>query len=159
TLALAAHRGVKVFAHDANPARMKDLPDRAGRAGASVSLLDTAGVQAQAPFDLVLIDVPCSGSGSWRRAPAGKWLLTPERLEALTGTQTAILRETAPLVSPGGVLAYATCSMLDCENSGRVRAFLSVEENWLLRFEKGWRVSAGSDGFYTAHLTRKDTAG
>ncbi len=156
TLALAAHPGVQVFAHDAYPARMKDLPARAERAGVSVSLLDTKDVQRQAPFDLVLTDVPCSGSGSWRRAPAGKWLLTPERLDALTGAQAAILRETAPLVARDGVLAYATCSVLDCENAGRVRAFLAAEEDWNMRFDQAWHVSAGTDGFYTAHLTRKD---
>ncbi len=71
TLALAASKGVQVFAHDANPGRMRDLPARAARAGAEVTILQSDQLAQQAPFDIVLTDVPCSGSGSWRRASAG----------------------------------------------------------------------------------------
>lgn len=155
-LALAARpEGVQVFAHDANPARMRDLPARAERAGARISVLTTQEVAAQPKFDIILTDVPCSGSGSWRRAPAGKWALTPEKLAQLGDVQARILRTTAPLVASGGVLAYATCSMLDVENGAIVDGFLNENPDWTCKWRKQWLVSHGTDGFFTAHLTRK----
>ena len=153
-LAIAAHAGIQVFAHDANPARMRDLPVRAGRAGISVTPLAPHEVARHGPFDLVLVDAPCSGSGSWRRAPAGKWALTPDRLTKLSGIQDSILDQVAPLVTGQGVLAYATCSLLDVENDRRVDRFLAEHPDWTCGFRKLWQVAHGTDGFFTAHLTR-----
>ncbi len=155
SLALAAgSEGVQVFAHDANPGRMRDLPNRAERAGAKIKIISPEHIAQHAPFDVVLTDVPCSGSGSWRRAPAGKWALTSERLNELSGIQAAILTEVAPLVAPNGTLAYATCSMLTIENDDVVDEFLRRHPDWQARIRKSWLVSHGTDGFYTAHLTR-----
>ncbi|MFW8634660.1 RsmB/NOP family class I SAM-dependent RNA methyltransferase [Cribrihabitans pelagius] len=154
SLAMAARGQVALFAHDADPRRMKDLPERAARAGAPVQLLETAELAGAGPFDLILCDAPCSGSGSWRRAPEGKWRLTPGKLQSLRETQAAILAAAAPLVAPGGVLAYATCSMLDEENSVQVQEFIAQNEGWQLTAEQGWQVQDGTDGFYVAVLTR-----
>lgn len=155
-LALAARpEGVQVFAHDANPARMRDLPARAKRAGARISVLSTDDVQARSDFDVILTDVPCSGSGSWRRAPAGKWALSPEKLAQLGVVQAQILQFVAPLVAPGGILAYATCSMLNAENDAIVDGFLTKHPDWHSNWRKQWLVSHGTDGFFAAHLTRK----
>lgn len=77
-------------------------------------------------MDLVYLDVPCSGSGAWRRQPDGKWNLTPARLEELAATQAAILRRGARLVRPGGRLVYVTCSVFERENAEQVRAFLQA---------------------------------
>lgn len=153
-LALAAHHGVDVFAHDVNAARMRDLPARAERAGAQITLLTNDEISAQAPFDIVLTDAPCSGSGSWRRAPAGKWSLTQDGLNRLTETQRTILDDVALLVGPAGVLAYATCSMLEVENGALVDAFVAAHSEWTEKFRKTWYVSHGTDGFFTSHLTR-----
>jgi len=153
-LALAAYSGVEVFAHDVNPARMRDLPARAARAGVRVKRLDTQELTGQGPFDVVLADAPCSGSGSWRRAPAGKWALTEDRLLELTDIQTGILATIASLVAEGGVLAYATCSMLRDENDAVVDRFLAQHPDWRDTLRKAWRVSDGTDGFFAAHLTR-----
>ena len=79
----------------------------AARAGAQITVLEGAPT-AQAPYDLVLCDAPCSGSGAWRRAPEGKWTLTADDLAALNDTQDAILDAAATLVVTGGTLAYAT---------------------------------------------------
>lgn len=128
---------------------MSDLPARAARAGAAISA-------TQAPrgcFDLVLCDVPCSGSGSWRRAPEGKWRLTAAGLAELNATQSAILETVAPLVAAGGTLAYATCSMLAAENGDRVTAFLTAHPGWHLSHERQFLPSDGGDGFYLACLT------
>ena len=125
-LALAA-RGAAVFAHDASPARMADLPARAARAGADIPVLNRAEARARAPWRTVLVDAPCSGSGAWRRDPEGKWRLTPARLADLTALQDRILDEAAALIAPGGALVYATCSLLAEENDERIAAFISTQ--------------------------------
>ncbi|MCE0507141.1 RsmB/NOP family class I SAM-dependent RNA methyltransferase [Roseivivax sp. GX 12232] len=151
SLALAARLGGgPVWAHDADPRRMRDLPDRAARAGADLRVTD----RPEGPFDLVLTDVPCSGSGTWRRAPEAKWQLTPEALAGLCATQAAILREVAPLVRPGGVLAYATCSVLTRENAAQVAAFLAEHPEFFLSREALALPDAEGDGFYHAVLQR-----
>ncbi|MBL4692022.1 MAG: RsmB/NOP family class I SAM-dependent RNA methyltransferase [Magnetovibrio sp.] len=75
-------------------------------------------------FDRVLVDAPCSGSGTWRRHPEQKKRLTEDRLNELMGMQDEVLRSSATLVKPGGRLIYATCSLLRDENEDRVDAFL-----------------------------------
>lgn len=154
SLALAAHQGVEVFAHDINPKRMQDLPNRADRAGVKVTCLETPELARFAPFDIVLVDAPCSGSGSWRRAPAGKWALTEERLIELSKLQLSILHQVVPLFGSKGILAYATCSMLQDENAQVVESFVSDNPEWTATLERNWRVTEGVDGFFTAHLKR-----
>ncbi|MFN4158802.1 MAG: RsmB/NOP family class I SAM-dependent RNA methyltransferase [Gemmobacter sp.] len=152
-LAMAA-AGARVTAHDASPARMRDLPARASRAGQPIST--TLRPEATAPWDLVLADAPCSGSGAWRRAPEGKWALTPARLRELCAMQAAILDRSAGLVRPGGWLGYATCSMLEAENDDQAAAFLSRHPV----FGQAWRLRLtpldGGDGFFLALFTRSE---
>jgi len=76
-------------------------------------------------FDRVLVDAPCSGSGTWRRNPEARWRLTEDGLRELVSLQAAILESAARLVRPGGRLIYATCSLLREENEEQVEAFLS----------------------------------
>lgn len=154
SLALA-DRGAQVFAHDADPRRMRDLPVRAARAGGAVAQLDGAGVMQAAPFDLVLLDVPCSGSGAWRRSPEGKWALTPARLSELGGIQAGILGGAVGLVSPGGVLAYVTCSLLEAENGGQIDGFLAHNRGWVAGLQRRFTPLDGGDGFFVALLTRE----
>jgi 16S rRNA (cytosine967-C5)-methyltransferase len=73
---------------------------------------------------VVLVDAPCSGSGTWRRNPDLKWRFTMQALSELADLQQRILRRAARLVKPGGKLAYATCSLLACENEKQVQNFL-----------------------------------
>lgn len=148
-LALAA-QGAQVTAHDADPARMKDLPERAARAQTPVQVdFDPKG-----PFDTVLCDAPCSGSGAWRRQPEAKWRLTPEMLEALCATQDTILDKAQGLVGPSGTLAYATCSLFGQENGQRVKAFVERHRDWTCDFERQFTPLDGADGFYVALLQR-----
>jgi 16S rRNA (cytosine967-C5)-methyltransferase len=153
-LALAARRDVEVFAHDIDPRRMSDLPARALRSGATVSQLETADLAAAGTFDLVLCDAPCSGSGAWRRAPEGKWTLTPEKLHDLNGIQDHILEKASHLVAPNGTLAYATCSIFSRENRDRVDAFLASHPGWRQVYTKQFIVGDDGDGFFSSHLTR-----
>jgi 16S rRNA (cytosine967-C5)-methyltransferase len=155
TLAMAARARLVLFAHDANPERMADLPERARRAGTAVTI--TANPEAEAPFDLVLVDAPCSGSGSWRRDPQGKWALTPERLETVRREQAAILQRVAPMVRPGGWIGYATCSLLQSENQEQIATFLAVSPGWTRATERVFTPLDGGDGFYLATLRRAQT--
>ncbi len=154
SLALAAATEASIFAHDIQPARMKDLPLRAARAGVNIAMLDSAQVAAHAPFDLVLCDAPCSGSGAWRRAPEGKWLLTRERLDEVTRIQDGILAQAAGLVAPSGVLAYATCSVLKAENEDRITAFLAQHADWHQIDMHRWTPGPSGDGFFLCRLQR-----
>jgi 16S rRNA (cytosine967-C5)-methyltransferase len=151
SLAMAALARVKLFAHDADPRRMRDLPARAKRAGVKVEVLPGA---PSGLFDLVLADAPCSGSGSWRRAPEGKWALTPHRLQDLQEVQAHILDKASELVQPGGWFAYATCSLLNAENRDQIDAFLARADKWSLQRELRLTPMDGADGFYLALLQR-----
>lgn len=148
TLAMAGRARLALFAHDAAPNRMRDLPARAKRAGVKVTLTEAP----TAPFDLVLADVPCSGSGSWRRAPEGKWLLTADRLRTLVELQANILRDVAKLVRPGGRIGYATCSMLHIENGAQIHDFTAENKNWTCEFQRSLTPLDGGDGFFVAVL-------
>ncbi|MDT8855697.1 RsmB/NOP family class I SAM-dependent RNA methyltransferase [Paracoccaceae bacterium Fryx2] len=154
TLAMGARAALTLFAHDADPGRMRDLPARAARAGLRPQILTAAEMAQQAPFDLVLADVPCSGSGSWRRAPEAKWALTFERLAALCETQARVLDQVAGLVAPQGHLAYATCSLLDAENADQIAAFLARNPGWRQSSVLRLTPLDGGDGFFLSILTR-----
>jgi len=157
TLALAgemAGRG-RLIAHDANVGRMKDLPTRAGRAGAEVEIMNSAQLERAAPdCDLVLVDAPCTGSGAWRRNPDSKWLITPEIIENITSLQARILEHAGRYVKPGGTLVYATCSLLNCENDDQVAGFLDRFPNWSLEKDIHLTPLTSGDGFYGARLVK-----
>ena len=156
--ALAA-AGADVVAHDGAAQRMRDLGARAARAGARVDTADTGELAALGPFDMVLCDAPCSGSGAWRRSPDAKWRFTPQDLRDLTQVQDGILDAAAPLVAPGGVLAYATCSLIAAENHRRVAAFLDRHRGWVLETEHRWTPLDGGDGFYLGLIRAPEYAG
>lgn len=152
TLALANQAKARFFAHDRDPRRMQDLPERAKRAGVEVRLLSDPALAA--PYDLVLCDAPCSGSGSWRRDPQGKWALNPERLEELCRIQAEILDRAARLVQPEGELLYVTCSLLREENEEQIDAFLRRAPQWGCLDQKRLALGAPGDGFFRARLRR-----
>lgn len=135
TLALAAamdNRGTLIAA-DTDRTRLSRLPPRAERAGATIAetlLLDPG--REMAPLDAwvdradtVLVDAPCSGTGTWRRNPEARWRLTPDQIARYAQVQARLLDVAAGLVRPGGRLVYVTCSLLDEEGAGQVDAFLA----------------------------------
>lgn len=153
-LAMAARAKLDLFAYDLVPQRMKDLPERADRANAQISVLASEDIADTGLFDLVLCDAPCSGSGSWRRAPQAKWDLTPERLRELENIQNDILEKASKLTAEDGVLVYVTCSVLQEENEESVNRFLSTNPNWKISHQSTLPLTQDSDGFFTTHLTR-----
>jgi len=151
-LAMAAQAPVTLVAHDVDPRRMRDIPARAARAGAKITVVETAALGKG--YDVILTDVPCSGSGSWRRDPQGKWALTEARLTALCQIQAQILDSVAGLLAPNGTLAYATCSMLNAENEDQITAFLARHPGWSNPLQRRFSPLQGADGFFVALLTR-----
>lgn len=150
-LAMAGRqRGLKLFAHDANQKRMKDLPARAKRAGARVDVI----AWPKAGYDLVFCDVPCSGSGAWRRSPEGKWRMTQADINDLCALQYQILTNCAALVADQGHLAYATCSVFAAENARQTQRFVQENPKWRLEQGQQFLPEQGGDGFYVAVFSK-----
>ncbi|SPF81342.1 RsmB/NOP family class I SAM-dependent RNA methyltransferase [Pseudoprimorskyibacter insulae] len=149
-LAMAADLRGPVDVHDVDQRRMADIPDRAQRAGAQLIPVKAP----KGPYDLILCDAPCSGAGTWRRAPEAKWALTPERLADLNRIQRQILDTCAPMVAAGGVLAYATCSVLDEENADQVTAFLADHPDFTLERQDRHLPGPDGDGLFVAVLRK-----
>jgi len=176
TLALAAAmRGQgTLIAADTDRGRLSRLAPRAERAGAIVheTVLLNPGREAEilAPWhgkaDAVLVDAPCSGTGTWRRNPEARWRLDEASLERLTALQRHVLGIAAGLVKPGGRLIYVTCSLLDEEGAGQAEAFLKANPDWhavtpvlpLGRSRgEGIRLTPfhdGTDGFFIARAEK-----
>jgi len=171
-LAAAAPEAV-ILAADSNRARLSKLAPRARRAGATVEtrlLSPPREVDGLADWrgaaDLVLVDAPCSGSGTWRRNPEGRWRLTPERLDRVIELQQRLLDIGAELVRPGGRLIYAVCSLLSREGAGQIDRFLQDRSSWISEetpIAVGRSDGAGrlltpghdrADGFFVARLGR-----
>ncbi len=174
TLSLAAITGnnATIIAADTDKRRLGNLAPRAARAGAAIDhtvLLDP-GREMQAleqwsgKADRVLVDAPCSGSGTWRRNPEGRWRLDKTELARLTDLQDHVLGLGAQLVRPGGTLVFVTCSVFDEEGPDRVDAFLQSHPGWQAKPAEiaagnkrglGTRLTPlhdGSDGFFVAIL-------
>ncbi|MBB4122132.1 RsmB/NOP family class I SAM-dependent RNA methyltransferase [Martelella radicis] len=185
TLALAAamENAGQVHAYDADRTRLAPIIERLKRAGTrNVQVHDTleglSGLEAR--FDHVLVDAPCTGTGTWRRRPDIKWRLSEKNLEERTAQQAEVLVDAARFVKPGGHLVYVTCSLLPAENQDQIARFLQsesgsgfaavdVETVWPAAFpgvEARPHVSCagfatltpaatGTDGFFCAILVRK----
>ena len=182
TLALSAamdNRG-QIFAHDAEKQRLAPIFDRLRRAGARnvQTISGRDGMDAlEGAMDLVLVDAPCTGSGTWRRRPDAKWRLTDRQLDVRLREQSEILSEAANFVKPGGRLVYITCSIFRQENQRQIEHFTQSQPQfsvlppaaiWQGQFgdvagrarldEVGIVLSpltTGTDGFFFAALERR----
>jgi 16S rRNA (cytosine967-C5)-methyltransferase len=176
TLALAAAmaNSGQLYAYDSDARRLSETVKRATRAGVR-NLQVRSPLRAgaldglEARMDLVFVDAPCTGSGTWRRHPDAKWRLTAQQLERRIAEQDAVLAAAAAYVKPGGRLIYVTCSLLAEENEDRVAAFLASRLDFAkapieLAAAEPWRTckgylrltprSAGTDGFFVAAFKR-----
>lgn len=167
TLALAAQMKNKgsILALDISAAKLAELKKRVRRAGvdnARIKLIENENdkflKRHLKSADLVVADVPCSGSGTWRRNPDLKWKLTAEKLSNLISLQAAILESAANLLKPGGRLVYITCSILPSENEEQINRFLLAHKNFTLQkeFLKLSPYKTGTDGFFAASLIMED---
>jgi 16S rRNA (cytosine967-C5)-methyltransferase len=167
TLALAAEMAGdgRLIAADTVRDRLSRLMPRAERAGAA-PMIETRllnpdrEVPALADLtdgcDVVLVDAPCSGSGTWRRNPEARWRLTPERIERIAALQRHVLALAAPLVKPGGRLVYAVCSVLDREGRDQAEAFLTRHSGWRIVPADPQRCAHGSGTLLTPHRDGTD---
>jgi len=160
----AAAQGTFILAADSNRARLSKLQPRADRAGAAIEmrLLNPPDELAQLEdwrghADLVLVDAPCSGSGTWRRNPEARWRLTPERLDRVVALQQRLLGIGAEMVRPGGSLVYAVCSLLSREGAGQMDQFLGERSSWLVQdILDGFGRSDGAGRLLTTAHDRTD---
>jgi 16S rRNA (cytosine967-C5)-methyltransferase len=188
TLAIAAMMQGKgrLIATDRDKRQLAPIHERLSRAGVHNADIRTPKGEAdpladiKASADLVLIDAPCTGTGTWRRNPDAKWRMRPGALEVRLKDQTEVLDRAAPLVKPGGRIAYITCSVLPEENRDQVRAFITRHPGFAvvppgqtasvlwdraedfakaaLESPEGWLMTprrTGTDGFFVSVLTRK----
>ena len=178
TLAIAAGMNNKgrVVAMDVLDSRLDRSAQRLRRAGVHNverrSIVDNAKwlKRQKGNFDRVLVDAPCTGTGTWRRNPDGRWTLQPEDLAELVPKQSDILDQAARLVKPGGRLVYATCSVLPAENERQIEAFVERHPDFtvtpIAELELPSELAAGpylrlsplkhgTDGFFGAVLTRQ----
>jgi 16S rRNA (cytosine967-C5)-methyltransferase len=184
-LALAGqmHNRGQLYAYDADGRRLMPIHERLERAGArNIQVRQPKGkadvlADLEGRCDLVLIDAPCTGVGTWRRHPDAKWRLAPGALELRLKEQAALLEQALRFVKPGGRLAYVTCSLLTDENESQIEAFLATHPGFaalpaqqmaddaglpdLSRFASphgpGLRLSpatSGTDGFYVSVMRR-----
>ncbi len=176
-LALAAdmqNQG-EIAACDIRQPALQELALRARRAGATNIRTHLLGPPPDGVFDTVLLDAPCSGSGTWRRQPELRWRTTPQRLAELVPLQDRLLAQAATHVKPGGRLVYATCSILPRENEERIAAFLARNATFKpVRADAVWcesmpgdpppglgevfhasPLATGTDGFFATILARE----
>lgn len=159
--ALLQNKG-KIVAMDIVEQKLKDLKLRATRAGTTIietKLIDSPKViqRLENSFDRVLIDSPCSGLGVLRRNPDSKWKLSLEQIQTLMETQKDILARYSSLCKSGGLMVYATCSILKSENEEQIKWFLNSAsgKNWsLLSEHRIWPHLHDFDGFYAAVLKK-----
>lgn len=176
SLALAAsmENHGRIIACDTDRGRLSRLQPRAERAGSTIieTRLLNPGREAEmladvmASADVVLVDAPCSGTGTWRRNPEARWRLTPDRLTRVEELQARLLALASELVRPNGRLVYAVCSLLREEGEMQISQFLSAHAGWqadALPFAAGVAAGDGrrltpahdgTDGFFVAGLKR-----
>jgi 16S rRNA (cytosine967-C5)-methyltransferase len=173
-LAAAMKNTGEITVHDIDEGRLRQIEPRATRAGISIIQTHAGNKPPSRPYDLVFLDAPCSGSGTWRRAPENKWRLTPERLDELNALQDMLLDQAAARAAGKARIVYATCSFLMRENEDRVLAFLTRHPAFAVQpAAQIWResvghepprgvdeffnatpLSTGTDGFFAAILAR-----
>src|SRR5690606_6641604 len=160
--ALMENKG-RILSMDVEDWKLKNTKLRARRAG--VSIIEPKVIEGNKTIkrlketaDRLLLDVPCSGLGVLKRNPDTKWKLTPESIDKVVAVQQEIIQNYSSLLKPGGIMVYATCSILPIENQDQVTAFLESErgQNFeLLEDQKVLAHESGFDGFYIAKLKKK----
>jgi 16S rRNA (cytosine967-C5)-methyltransferase len=156
--ALMKNKG-RILSMDIESPKLKELERRAIRAGVATiktkTIIPGTIASLKNSADYLLLDVPCSGLGVLRRNPDDKWKLSKGRMDALLTIQQRILQEYSQMLKPGGVLVYATCSILPSENDKQIDAFLAVNNQFELEKKQTIYPTQGGDGYFMARLIRK----
>lgn len=148
----------KIISMDVEERKLKELQRRADRAGAGMIIPQLINGQSIGKLkncaDRLLLDVPCSGLGVIRRNPDAKWKLNPEFIEQIKITQQEIIKNYSQMLRPGGIMVYATCSILPGENQDQVYNFLKGNKGFEFIEDKKIMPCDGFDGFYMAKIGR-----
>jgi 16S rRNA (cytosine967-C5)-methyltransferase len=150
----------RLIALDVEQLKLDELQRRARRAGISnleTKLIDSSKVVKRLAntADRLLLDVPCSGLGVLKRNPDAKWKLSEAFVDQVRETQQRIIDQYSTMVKPGGLMVYATCSILPSENEKHVERFLDDHKDFELAEQHHTWPSEGFDGFYMARVKRK----
>ena len=132
----------QIFLHDIDESRLSNVPSRMRRLGIKNYQIkvNLENVQNSNLFDVVFVDAPCTGSGTWRRKPDLKWRSSKEKLNGNIKAQHDIIREASKFVKVGGKLIYVTCSLFDSENDGQISDFLSSNSAFrLINYQTQWK--------------------
>ena len=151
-ISCGAEQDATYFAWDVNFDRMKDIDARSKRAG--VKIEKVIKLSSKSFYNKIIIDAPCSGSGSWRRDPEGKWRLDEDILENYVKTQKELILKGLKLLAPRGQILYITCSILDIENGKLIDDLISSVLSLQLVRSISLVPSSKSDGFYGAVLEK-----
>lgn len=149
----------RVYAMDVEERKLRELEKRAARAGVrSIQtrvIKETTADDFAGAADRLLIDAPCSGLGTLKRQPDLKWRLKPAGLERVRGIQAELLEEYPKMLKSGGILVYATCSVLPSENQKQVVKLTRGGGYELLEEKVISPAGLGFDGFYAAALRKR----
>jgi 16S rRNA (cytosine967-C5)-methyltransferase len=148
SLAVTARTGGVVFAHDANTKRMSEIEVRALRGGHDIKIILPDQIDNIAQFDSVFCDIPCSGSGAWRRSPEEKWKLTQKKILEYQKLQRDILIKAESLVKVGGAFSMITCSIFTSENQDQRDFLLKKFKNLSVMTEVQHFPTNNNDGLY-----------
>ena len=151
-ISCSAELDATYFAWDINFDRMKDIDARSKRAG--VKIEKVIKLSSKSVYNKIIIDAPCSGSGSWRRDPEGKWRLDEDILDNYVKTQKELILKGLKLLAPRGQILYITCSILDIENGKLIDDLISSVLSLKLVRSISLVPSSKSDGFYGAVLEK-----
>ena len=151
-ISCGAEMDATYYAWDINFDRMKDIDARSKRAG--VKIEKVIKLSSKSVYNKIIIDAPCSGSGSWRRDPEGKWRLDEDILENYVKTQKELILKGLKLLAPRGQILYITCSILDIENGKLIDDLISSVLSLRLVRSISLVPSSKSDGFYGAVLEK-----
>jgi 16S rRNA (cytosine967-C5)-methyltransferase len=149
----------KIIAMDVEERKLLELKKRADRAGADIIFSEVINDQVinrlRNTADRLLLDVPCSGLGVIRRNPDTKWKLSPESIEEVKKIQQEIITRYSQMLKPGGIMVYATCSILPGENQDQVKLFMEKNKNEF-QFSEDRKImpDEGFDGFYMAKMKK-----
>ena len=152
SISCGAELDATYFAWDINFDRMKDIDARSKRAG--VKIEKVIKLSSKSFYNKIIIDAPCSGSGSWRRDPEGKWRLDEDILDNYVKTQRELILKGLKLLAPRGQILYITCSILDIENGKLIDDLISSVLSLRLVKSISLVPSSKSDGFYGAVLEK-----
>ena len=142
-----------IFAYDLNNLKYKNLYYRANKAGANITILDSMQlIKYKNFFDIVFVDAPCSGTGTWRRDPKIKWELNDQKLSLLTKNQYSIVKQACSYLKNGGFLIYVVCSLLEDEGDLIIRKYLFHHKNYSKVKSGIFHPINASDGFYFSVL-------